>query len=164
MPWLSTAGPCLVCRPSQAAGCLSVCCLGRGWGEWLGQGPVVFARKGSTEGWSQSWRMSPGVEGSLHLLLLLANLGTICCLHMALCWQSSGLFSSPSVPRHYYPGSPSLAAGKEGVHSASWTPAPLCWELGVLVITLLLPPSPMISAKLLPLLKLATWSNTNVQF
>ena len=81
------------------------------------------------------------MEGSLALLLLLANLGTICCLHGPLLAELWPLLSSPPVPWHYYPGSASLVARK-GVHSASWTPAPLCWELGALVITLLLPRPP----------------------
>ena len=65
------------------------------------------------------------MEGSLVLLLLLANLGTICCLHGPLLAKLWPLLSSPPVPRYYYPGSASLAA-QRGVHIASWTPAPLC--------------------------------------
>ena len=78
------------------------------------------------------------MEGSLALLLLLANLGTICCLHGPLLTELWPLLSSPPVPRHYDPDSASLAVRK-GVRSASWPPAPLCWELGALVTTLLLP-------------------------
>ena len=44
-PGCPTAGPCLVCRPAQAGGCLSMCCLGGG-----AKALLELLGVGSTEG------------------------------------------------------------------------------------------------------------------
>lgn len=117
--------------------------------------------RGSTEGWSQSWRMSR--SGGLPALASAAGQPGD---NLLPAWPSAGralapLFlpssSSALLSRLGKPGCPEgcaqcfLDSGPIvlGTWGAGYYPAPAST-------------SPMISAKLLPLLKLATWSNTNV--
>lgn len=144
-----------MCRPSQAAGCLSMCCPGRGVGVRWSQGPAGVARKGVYR------RLEPRLVDAQEWR---APWPCFCCwptwgqsaAHMALCWLTSG----PSFPPLQFLGIMIQAR-------QAWLPGRVCAVLlGLLphpagnLGCWLLPCScldlPMISVKLLPLPKIAT--------
>ena len=152
--WI-TINWCSVCRPSQAAGCLSMCCPGRGVGVRWSQGPAGVARKGVYR------RLEPRLVDAQEWR---APWPCFCCwptwgqsaAHMALCWLTSG----PSFPPLQFLGIMIQAR-------QAWLPGRVCAVLlGLLphpagnLGCWLLPCScldlPMISVKLLPLPKIAT--------
>ena len=154
-PGCPIAGPCSVCRPSQAAACLSMCCPA-GWS----QGPAGVARKGVYR------RLEPRLEDAQEWR---APWPCFCCWPtwgqsaacMALCWLSSG----PSFPPLKFLGiiiqtQQVRLPGRECAVLLGLLPHP-AGNLGRWLLPCSCLDLPMISVKLLPLPKIATWSNTN---